>query len=132
MKMLSNSLYGLIPQQKYQYLLYKTCILPITFYKFPLWYYNNVPLAYPLKKLRKMQRRAVLWILGAFCTSPTLEIKIIAGLVSIYLHLQKLSKYHKFRTSTLSNNHAIKFLLERRHIENTSHYHLLLENITHK
>ena len=47
-------------------------------------------LSYSLKELRKMQRRAVLWILGAFHTSFTLEIKAIARLVSIYLHLQKL------------------------------------------
>jgi len=34
-----------------------------------------------------MQRKAAIWILGAFCTSPTAGIKAIAGLIPIYLHL---------------------------------------------
>jgi len=53
MKMLRNSLRGLIPTQKY--LLDRTCILLIMLYNFPLWYYNKAFLAYPLKKLRKIQ-----------------------------------------------------------------------------
>jgi len=77
-------------------------------------------LAYPLKELRKMQRRAVLWILDAFCTFLTLGIKAIAILVPIHLHIQKLSRYHQLRTATLPNNHVIKSLLKERHSENTS------------
>ena len=42
-----------------------------------------------------MQQRVVLWILGAFCTLPTMEIKTIAGLIPIHLHLQKLSGRHQ-------------------------------------
>ena len=34
--------------------------------------------------------------------------------------------------STLSNNHTIKSLLERRHMENTISHHLLLKNMTFK
>jgi len=37
-----------------------------------------------------MQRRAIIWILGAFKTSPVEGIKVIAGLIPIKLHLQKL------------------------------------------
>ena len=58
MKMLRNSLRELISTQKC--LLYKLCILPIVLYKFPLWYYNKAPLAYPLKELRNIQWRAIL------------------------------------------------------------------------
>jgi len=79
-----------------------------------------------------MQRRVVLWILEAFRTSPILEIKVIARLVPIHLHLQKPSRQYQLRTSTLPNNHTIKSLLERRYLENTSHHCLLLENMTHK
>jgi len=43
-----------------------------------------------LKVLDKMQRRAAIWILGAFKTSSSYGIKAIAGLISIKLHLQKL------------------------------------------
>ena len=89
-------------------------------------------LAYLLKKLRKMQRRVALWILEAFYTSPILEIKAIASLVPIHLHLQKISGGYQLKISTLPNNYAIKFLFERRHTENTSLHCLLLENITPK
>ena len=81
-------------------------------------------LVYPLKKLRKIQRRVALWILGAFYTSSILGIEAIASLVPIYLHLQKISEYHQLRISILLNNHAIKSLLERKHTENTSLHHL--------
>ena len=37
-----------------------------------------------------MQRRAVIWILGAFKTFPSFSIEAIAGLMPINLHLQKL------------------------------------------
>ena len=56
MKMLGNSLKGLIPIQKR--LLYRCCMLLITLYSFQLWYYNKTPLLYSLKVLRNMQRRA--------------------------------------------------------------------------
>ena len=58
MKMLSNSLRGLIPTQKR--CLYKSCMLPIILYSFQMWYYNKVLLSYPLQVLRNIQRRAVL------------------------------------------------------------------------
>jgi len=47
-------------------------------------------MAYHLKILGKMQRRAAIWILGAFKTSPSYGIEALAGLIPINLHLQKL------------------------------------------
>ena len=47
MKMLGNSTRGLIPFQKH--LLYRVFILPITLYRFTLWFYSKAPLAYLLK-----------------------------------------------------------------------------------
>jgi len=44
-------------------------------------------MAYHLKILGKMQRRAAIWILGAFKTSPSYGIE---ALVPINLHFQKL------------------------------------------
>jgi len=38
-----------------------------------------------------MQRRAAIWILGAFHTLPSPGVKAIAGFLPIDLHLQKLS-----------------------------------------
>ena len=112
MKMLGNSTRGLLPYQKR--LLYRTCILPITLYRFPLWFYNKVPLSYPLNKLNTIQWRAVIWILEAFCISPIMGIEAIASLISIQAYLQKLSGKNQLQTSSLSHGHTLKALLERR------------------
>ena len=55
-KILVNLSKGLISFQKH--LLYRVCILFITLYIFPLWFYNKASLAYPLKILRNIQQRA--------------------------------------------------------------------------
>jgi len=39
-----------------------------------------------------MQRRAAIWILGVFKTSPSEEIEALAGLILIKYHLQKLAE----------------------------------------
>jgi len=45
-----------------------------------------------MKILNKMQRRAAIWILGAFKISPSEGIKAIAGIIPIRFHLQKIAK----------------------------------------
>ena len=88
MKIIGNSNRGINPFQKC--LLYRSCILPITFYGFQLWFYKCAPMSYHLKVLGKMQRRAAIWMLGAFKMSPSYGVEAIVGLVPIYLHLCKL------------------------------------------
>ena len=88
MKLLGNSSCGIIPVQKQ--LLYRSYVLPIALYGFQLWFYNHVPLSYPLKTLGKMQRRAAIWILRVFKIFPTKGVEAIAGLIPIKVHLQKL------------------------------------------
>ena len=39
-----------------------------------------------------MQRRAAIWILGAFKTSLSEGIEAIAGIIPIRFHLQKIAK----------------------------------------
>ena len=125
--MLGNSSRSLIPIQKRQ--LYRCCVLPIVLYSFQLWYYNKAPLTYPLKELRKIQRRVVLWISGAFFTSSTLDIKAIASLISIHLHFQKLSSRSQLRVHSLPSNYIIKALLETRSLNDNKTHWLLLENL---
>jgi len=84
-KILSNSIRGLNPNQKR--LLYKSCALPIALYGFQLWYFHKAPLLYSLKMLGKLQRRAVIWILEIFKTSPSLGVEAITGLMPINLYL---------------------------------------------
>ena len=88
MKIIGNSNQGINPSQKC--LLYRSCILPIVLHGFQLWFYKYALMAYHLKALGKMQRRAAIWILGAFKMFPLFGIKAIVGLIPINLHLQKL------------------------------------------
>ena len=90
MKLLGNSVRGINPLQKR--LLYRCCTLPIALYGFQMWFYNKAPLLYHMKILNKMQRRAAIWILGAFKTSPLEGIEALAGLMPIKFHLQKIAK----------------------------------------
>jgi len=85
MKLLGNSSRGISSIQKQQ--LYRCCILPIALYGFQLWFYNKAPMAYHMKLLNKMQRRAVIWILGAFKTSSLEGIEAITGIIPIKFHL---------------------------------------------
>jgi len=110
MKILGNSTRSLNPHQKR--LLYRSCALPIALYGFQLWFYSKAPLSYPLNTLGKLQRRAALWILGAFKMSPSYGIEAIASLIPICLHLQKLSGRSQLREHTIPANHIIRLLLD--------------------
>ena len=89
-KLLGNLLRGINPLQKQ--LLYRCCIFLIVLYRFQLWYYNKAPLSYHMKILDKIQRRAAIWILGAFKSSSSEGIETIAGIILIKFHLQKIAK----------------------------------------
>ena len=128
--MLGNSSRGLNPIQK-RYL-YRCCALSIVLYRFQLWYYNKVPLVYPLEKLKKMQKRAVIWITRAFHISPTAGIKAIAGLIPIHLHLQKLYSCVLLQAYLLPQNHIINLLLEPRNPNSQELHQLSLNNLMPK
>ena len=110
MKLLGNSSCRISPFQKQQ--LYRCCILPIVLYSFQLWFYNKAPLLYHIKLLNKMQRRAAIWILGAFKTSLSEGIEALAGLIPIKFHLQKLAKQSLIRPFKLPENHIIWSLID--------------------
>jgi len=65
-----------------------------------------------MKILDKMQRRAAIWILGAFKTSPTEGIEAIAGIIPIKFHLQKLTRRSQIRPFKLPPNHIIRDLMD--------------------
>ena len=48
-------------------------------------------MSYHMKILNKMQRRAAIWILGAFKTLPLEGIEAIAEIIPIKFHLQKIA-----------------------------------------
>ena len=66
---------------------------------------------YQMKILNKMQRRAAIWILGAFKTSPMEGIEALVGLISIRFHLQKIAKRSLIHSFKLPDNHILKNLL---------------------
>jgi len=110
MRLLRNSLQGINLTQKH--LLYRYCILPIALYGFQLWFYNKALLSYPIKVLRKMQRRAAIWILEAFKTLPTDGLEAITGLIPIKFHLQKLASRSRLHAAALPENHLIRTLMD--------------------
>ena len=110
MKLLGNSVRGINPIQKR--LLYRCCALPIALYGFQMWFYNKAPTSYHMKILNKMQRRAAIWILGAFKTSPLDGIEALAGLMPIRFHLQKIAKRSLIRSFKLPKNHILNKLMD--------------------
>jgi len=65
-----------------------------------------------MKILNKMQRRAAIWILGAFKISPSEGIEAIAGIISIKFHLQKLAERSLIHLFKLPANHIIRDLMD--------------------
>ena len=59
-----------------------------------------------------MQRRAAIWILGMFRTSPLEGIEALAGIISIRFHLHKIAKRSQICPFKLPDNHIVKNLLD--------------------
>ena len=96
-------------------LLYRCYVLSIVLYRFQLWFYNKAPLLYHMKILGKMQRRATIWILGAFRTLPAEGLEAITGLIPIKFYLQKLASRSQLRSTALLGNHLIRTLMDEPH-----------------
>jgi len=130
MKMLGNSSRGLLPMQKR--LLYRTCIVPIALYGFQLWFFKGAPMIKNIMELNKMQRRAALWIMGAFRTLPSEGVEAIAGLIPINLYLKKLNGRHHLRYATVHPSHTINTLLDKHQNRNQNQHKFALANLTNK
>jgi len=65
-----------------------------------------------MKILNKMQRRAAIWILGAFKMSPSEGIEAIVGIIPIKFHLQKLAERSLICPFKLPANHIIQDLMD--------------------
>jgi len=65
-----------------------------------------------MKILDKMQRRAAIWILGAFKSSPSEGIKAIAGIIPIKFYLQKIAKRLQIQPFKLPINHILRSLMD--------------------
>ncbi|CAA7270790.1 unnamed protein product [Cyclocybe aegerita] len=105
MCMLRNSTRGLSPKQRR--LLYRSCVVPIATYGYRLWYFDGACNKGAMNQLKQMQRKAALWIMGAFCTSPTGSLEALAGLIPVHLRLKKLATCAVYRVATLSDTHPL-------------------------
>ena len=115
MGMLGNSTRGLPPLEKR--LLYRACVLPIARYGFRLWFFEGAKNKTAFKILTQMQRKAALWITGAFHISPTGGTEALAGLIPVHLHLRKLADRANLRIATLSDTHPIRSLLSKDYVK---------------
>jgi hypothetical protein len=66
----------------------------------------------PLDSLRKMQRRACLWITGAFKTSPMGAAETLTGVPPVHLHVKKLVERSHIRTHMLQAPHSFCRLVD--------------------
>ena len=64
-----------------------------------------------MKILNKMQRRAAIWILGAFKTSPLEGMEALTDIIPIRFHLHKIAKRSQICQFKLPDNHILKNLL---------------------
>ena len=127
MGMLGNSTRGLPPLEKR--LLYRACVLPIATYGFRLWFFEGAKNKTAFKFLTQMQRKAALWITGAFHTSPTGGTEALAGLIPVHLHLRKLADRAHLRIATLSDTHPIRSLLSADYVKEAEVHPCSVSNI---
>ena len=80
--------------------------------------------------LDKIQRRATIWILGAFKTFPSSSIEAIAGLIPINLYLWKLSGRLQLQAHFLPNNHILHSLIEPKTVTPSKLYVLSLGSLS--
>ena len=65
-----------------------------------------------MKILGKIQRKAAIWILEAFKTSPMESIEAITRIIPIKFHLQKLTRRSQLRSLLLPPNHIIRLFMD--------------------
>jgi len=104
--------------------------LPIALYGSQIWFYTKASLAYLLKILGKLQKQVALWMSGAFKIALSAGIEAIASLISIHLHLQKLSRRSQLRVHVLPDNYILWLLIENNIDSSTPPYPLLLSSLT--
>jgi len=101
-------------------------------YGFNLWFFKGAPIVKNINELKKMQRKAALWITSAFQTSPSDGIEAIAGLIPITLHMRKLNGRHHLRYGSIPSTHAINLLLDPQHAKNHPSYKTTTSKLTDK
>ena len=76
-----------------------------------------------------MQRNAALQIVEVFPISPTASIEVIAGLIPIHLHIQKLNSRFHLRAHSLLAKYIINSMIEAKPMNHINSYHFLLKQL---
>ena len=123
MLFLGNSAHGLKPIHKW--LLYRSCIIPITLYGIHLWYFDGAHFKSTIKELTKIQRQVAIWILGVFKSTPTGAVEFLAGLIPIHLQIWKLVYHNHVCMHTLADSYITCLMVaSENEAEFVSMYHL--------
>ncbi|CAA7267604.1 unnamed protein product [Cyclocybe aegerita] len=83
-------------------------------YGYHLWYFDGTCNKGAMNQLKRMQQKAALWIMGAFHTSPTGGLEVLAGLIPVHLMLKKLAACAVYRIATLSDTHPLRSMMGER------------------
>ena len=107
---LGNSIRGVTPIDKRR--LYIANVLTLMTYGIQLWWQPNWKgMKWALNMFQTVQNKAARWITGAFKTSPTGAIEILAGLVPIRHQLKQYVHRNGLRIHTLGHNHPLRMNL---------------------
>ena len=87
-------------------------------------------MAYHMKILGKMQRQAIIWILGVFKTSSSYGTEAIAGLIPIKLHLQKLGGRSQLQAYKLLSSYLLHSLIDSQLNLSSSFKPVTLDSLT--
>ena len=82
--------------------------------------------------MKEKQRRAALWITGAFHPLLTWGVEAIASLIPIHFHLNKLSSQHYLCAIYLPKQHMINTFLDEHHSKKAKPHHMVSIYLTSK
>lgn len=70
--------------------------------------------------------------MSAFQTSLSWEVEAIVSLISIYIHLDKISGRHHLRVLSLPQHHLLNSLLDKHYSKKTKHHQLSIGHLIYK
>ena len=109
LQMLCNTIRGM--DQTHMQQMYNACVLPVLTYACPIWYNKNKPQKHLVKELTKVQNVALHRILGAFRTTQTTALNVLAHVPPIELTIRKLSEGYALRLFRLAPKNPVSLRL---------------------
>ena len=130
LQMLCNTIHGM--DQTHMRMMYNACVLLVLAYACPIWYNKNKPQKHLLNKLKKVQNVALWCILGAFQTTQTTTLNILAHVPPIELTIHKPLEGYALRLFRLAPRNPVSLHLPNayqekyKNLKNTMPFHSVL------